>query len=246
MPENYHFSWFREFAPRIKNTPFSSTPLQALCIISWPSVNLTWGYSSETFNSVQNRWSFGPCDLEIWRVTLKNNRAPLLCHLKLYASFRIHRGFQTGVTVRKCPNWGKIYFDFCELDLLTLTICMDIIFVNDNENFMVIRWQEHSKLDESTASRYLKSPWSLSGKSQHLTLVTQRSQSWSWLTNSHPFCSMSIGPEMQLFQNLTMKIMSKAMRVVKSQGHIVGSATTGFISFSFHTNRPSDSWDTAI
>ena len=28
-----------------------------------------------------------PCDLEIWRMTLKNNRAPLLCCFKLYASF---------------------------------------------------------------------------------------------------------------------------------------------------------------
>ena len=25
---------------------------------------------------------FGPCDLEIWQMTLKNNRAPLQCHFK--------------------------------------------------------------------------------------------------------------------------------------------------------------------
>ena len=49
-----------------------------------------------------------PCDLEIWRMTLKNNRAPLLCYLKLCASFRIHWWIQTGVTVRKRP----IYFKF--------------------------------------------------------------------------------------------------------------------------------------
>ena len=29
-------------------------------------------------------------DLEIWRMTLKNNRAPLLCYFKLRASFRSH------------------------------------------------------------------------------------------------------------------------------------------------------------
>ena len=49
-----------------------------------------------------------PCDLEIWRMTLKNNRAPLQCNFKLCASFRSHRWFQTGVTVRKRPIWVKI------------------------------------------------------------------------------------------------------------------------------------------
>ena len=49
-----------------------------------------------------------PCDLEIWRMTLKNNRAPLLCYFKLYASFRSHRWIKAGVTVRKRPIWIKI------------------------------------------------------------------------------------------------------------------------------------------
>ena len=36
---------------------------------------------------------FEPCDLAIWLMTLKNNRAPLLCYFKLCASFRSHRWF---------------------------------------------------------------------------------------------------------------------------------------------------------
>ena len=48
-----------------------------------------------------------PCDLEIWRMTLKNNRAPLLCYFKLCASFHSHWWIQTGVTVRKRPIWVK-------------------------------------------------------------------------------------------------------------------------------------------
>ena len=51
---------------------------------------------------------FCPCDLEIWRMTLKNNRAPLLCYSKLCASFHSHLSIQNGVTVRKCPIWVKI------------------------------------------------------------------------------------------------------------------------------------------
>ena len=50
-----------------------------------------------------------PCDLEIWRMTLKNNRASLLCYFKLYASFRSHWWIQAGVTVRKQRTvWVKI------------------------------------------------------------------------------------------------------------------------------------------
>ena len=45
-----------------------------------------------------------PCDVEIWQMTLKNNRAPLLCHMKLCASFHHHVWIQTGVTVRKPLN----------------------------------------------------------------------------------------------------------------------------------------------
>ena len=49
-------------------------------------------------------------------MTLKYNRALLLCYFKLCASFRSHWWIQTGVTVRKRPIWIKID-DFlpCEL-----------------------------------------------------------------------------------------------------------------------------------
>ena len=61
-----------------------------LCIISKPSVNLNWSYSPETLYSGQRRQFFVLCDLEIWRMTLKNNRSPLLCCFKLWASFHSH------------------------------------------------------------------------------------------------------------------------------------------------------------
>ena len=62
---------------------------------------------SETLNSGQNRPFFELCDLEILRMTLKNNRAPLLCYFKLCASFLSHCWIQTWVTVRKRPIWVK-------------------------------------------------------------------------------------------------------------------------------------------
>ena len=50
----------------------------------------------------------GPCDLEIWRMTLQNKTAPLLCYFKLCASFCSHWWIKTWVTVRKRPIWVKL------------------------------------------------------------------------------------------------------------------------------------------
>ena len=52
--------------------------LQTLSIISYPLVNSNLSYGPETLNTGQNQQFFEPCDLEIWRMTLKNNRAPIL------------------------------------------------------------------------------------------------------------------------------------------------------------------------
>ena len=73
----------------------SSMLLQALCSISYPLVNSNWSYSTETPNLGQIRRFLEPCDLEIWRMTLKNNRAPLLCYFKLCASSRTPWWIQT-------------------------------------------------------------------------------------------------------------------------------------------------------
>ena len=48
------------------------------------------------------------CDLKIWQMVLKNNRVHFLCHFKLCASYHSHWWIQTGVIVRKRPNWGQI------------------------------------------------------------------------------------------------------------------------------------------
>ena len=109
-------------------------------------MNSNWSYSPETPNLGQI-WRFlEPCDLEIWRMTFKNNRAPLLSIIKLYASFHYHMWIQTGVTVRKRLSWVltsvTLTFDlwpwsFAWTSLLSLVITP--------ENFMMIRWWEHSQ-----------------------------------------------------------------------------------------------------
>ena len=65
-------------------------------------------YSLEMPNSGQNRQFFAHCDLEIWQMTLENNRAPHLTYFKPCASFHSHWSIQTVVTVRKRRIWVKI------------------------------------------------------------------------------------------------------------------------------------------
>ena len=65
-------------------------------------------YSLEPLKSGKN-WRFlVPHDLENWRMTLKNNRASLLCCFNICASFHSQWWIQTGVTVRKRQIWVKI------------------------------------------------------------------------------------------------------------------------------------------
>ena len=69
----------------------------------------------------------------IWSMTLKNNRAPLLCYFKLYASFHHHMWIQTGVTVQKQLSCVMN----CDLDLwpMTFTFCMDTTSVIGNNSW---------------------------------------------------------------------------------------------------------------
>ena len=105
-----------------------------------------WSYSPETPNLGHILRFLEPCDLESWRMTLKNNRAPLLCCFQLCAWFHCHMWIQTGVRVRKRLSWVltsvTLTFDlwpwpFARTSLLSLVITP--------ENFMMIGWWEHSQ-----------------------------------------------------------------------------------------------------
>ena len=131
-------------------------------------MNSNWIYSLETPNLGQIQRFFEPCDLEIWRMTLKNNRVPLLSHIKLCASFRHHMWIQTGVTVRK---W--LGFDLCWV-LTFVTLTFDLwpwpfawtllwSLVITPENFMMMRWWEHSEkgvTDGQTENTICRAAWS--------------------------------------------------------------------------------------
>ena len=124
----------------------SSMLLQALCSISYPLVKSNWSYSPETPILGQIRRFLARCDLETWQMTLKNNRAPLLSNIKLYVSFHHHMWIQTGVTVRKRLSWVAtsvtLTFDLWPSPF-AWTLPWSVVITL--ENFMMIRWWEHSQ-----------------------------------------------------------------------------------------------------
>ena len=98
----------------VMHASYSNVLLYELCFSKHYITRQIWGiwklrpaYSPETPNLGQNRWCFVPCDLEIWWMTLENNRASVLCCFKLCATFHSQSWIQTGVTVRKRQIWVK-------------------------------------------------------------------------------------------------------------------------------------------
>ena len=127
-------------------------------------MNSNWSYSPETPNLGQSPRFLEPCDLEIWRMTLKNNRAPLLSNIKLYASFHHHMWIQTGVTVRKRLSWVvtsvTLTFDLWPWPF-AWTLRRSLVITP--ESFMMIRWWEHSQkgvTDRRTENTICRAAWS--------------------------------------------------------------------------------------
>ena len=85
---------------------------------------------------------FFSCDLEIWWMTLKNNRTSFLCHIKLCQLLLWSYG-------PEIPKLGQFFFYFCHPDLwsvtLTLTWSSLLSMVNIPDNLMTIQWEEHCK-----------------------------------------------------------------------------------------------------
>ena len=76
-------------------------------IIFQPLMNSNWIYSPETPKLGQNLRFFVPCALQIWQMTLGNNRAFHLTYFKLRWSFRSYWWIRTGVKIQKRPIWVK-------------------------------------------------------------------------------------------------------------------------------------------
>ena len=122
------------------------------------------------------------CDLEIWWMTLKNNRAPLLYHIKFRASFQIHQWSQTCVTVRKRPIRIKIG-DF----LLRVTL-----------KFYGWPWKTIGHLFYTALSSVL-----------FLSCVTLKFDGWPWKTIGHlSYATSSFGHHFIAISQLELELQS--------------------------------------
>ena len=162
-------------------------------------MNSDWSYSSET-KSGQNWQIFVPYDLEIFQMTLENNRAPRLCYFKLCALFISHVWIETWITVRKRPNWGKTRCDLCDLtldlrtwlfawtSLLSMVISIGNSWWYDERNIM----KKVSQTDRRTDRNVLRAAWSqLKSAIVYMRIVMWLSvedislQSYWYLFNKH-------------------------------------------------------------
>ena len=128
-------------------------------------------------------------DLEIWWMTLKNNRASLLWYFKLCVSLYSHRSIETGVTVRKHPILCK----------------MDDFFSSTTLNFDRWPWKTyraplpcyfklcasfHSHLCIQTGVTFRKRPiWVKIN--DFLSHVILKFYGWPWKTIGHLFYAAS-------------------------------------------------------
>ena len=121
-------------------------------------------------------------------MTLKNNRAPLLCCFQLCAWFHCHMWIQTGLRVRKRLSWVltsvTLTFDlwpwpFAWTSLLTVVI--------SPENFMMIRWWEHGEKGVTDGQTDRQTDRQTDGRTDWTSHIAAWSQLKSEMYNGNPY-----------------------------------------------------------
>ena len=136
------------------------------------------------FNSVKNCRFFVPRDLEIWWMTLKNNRAPLLYYIKLCASFQSHWHIQTGVTARKRSIQVKIGDFFVPGDFENWRMALKntraplLYYIKLCASFQIHWWSQTGVTVRKHSSRVKIGEF-------FLFRVTLKIDVWTWKTIEH-------------------------------------------------------------
>ena len=115
----------------------------------------------------QNRRFLVPRDLEIWRMTLKNNRTSVISNIKLCASFSCHMWIQPGVTVQKrlsgVMTFVALTFDlhlFAWTSRLSTVINTRMIQCQEHCQKGVTDGQTDRRTDGQTKRSVLRAAWS--------------------------------------------------------------------------------------
>ena len=141
-------------------------------------------------------------------MTLKDDRAPLLSIIKLCSSFNHHMWVQTGVTVRKWLSWFltsvTLTFDLWPWPLAWTSLWSLVI---TPENFMMIRWWEHS--EKGVTDRQTD------GQTDRQMENTIHRAAWSQLKMSSPSMK-KIYKNHKHASTCSVLLMSKFMRIQKN------------------------------
>ena len=113
MIRNTYCLWLPNFQGHVAKLMVTQAKTRQI----WGSWKLRPAYSPEMPNLGQNRWSFVPCDLEIWLMTLENNRASLICCFKLCATFHSHLVNSNWSYSPETTNLGQIQRFFSRVTL---------------------------------------------------------------------------------------------------------------------------------
>ena len=143
----------------------------------WPS-NLTQIGLKSSINQ--------PCDLEIWWMISKNNKAHLY-YIKLCVSFQIHWWIQTGVYSPEMLNSGKNWQFLSHVNLKFDGWPWKII----GHLFYIIKlcvaFQSHWHIETGVAVRKCSIRVKIGN---FLSQVTLKIDAWHWKTIGHLFCTM--------------------------------------------------------
>ena len=133
-----------------------------------------------------NHQFFGPCDLQIWWMTSKNNRAQLLYYIKLCASFQTHWWIQTAVTVQKCPIRVKIGdFLFC----VTLKFDGWPWQTIGHPFYAIASFVNHFKAIGEFKSSDSPETLNSAQNQRYLSLVNLKFHGWPWKTIGHLYAT---------------------------------------------------------
>ena len=94
---------------------------------------------------------------------LKNNRAPLICHIKFCASFQRHMWIQTGVTFRKTLNWvltsGTLTFDRWHWPFAWTSLLSMLITLKFHDDTMM--WKRRDGQTDRQTDRQRQTNWTI-------------------------------------------------------------------------------------
>ena len=145
-------------------------------------MNSNWSYSPETPNLGQIQRFLEPCDLEIWQMTFKNNRAPLLQALYIISKPLVNSNWRCS---SETPNLGQNqwFLEPCDLEIWQTTLknsrAPRLTYFKLCASFHKHRWIR-------TGAAVRKRPiWVKIN--DFLSCVTLKYDRWPWKTIGHLF-----------------------------------------------------------